>query len=110
VAEVLIVDDDPDIRTMLALALEDYGFSVRTAQDGAAGLAALTEHAPGPAALAAATGWLAAEATRRGLAADEVHRWRTTTLLGAFALDSSWRQVGYTPVVVQWRHGRLDPL
>ena len=45
-AEVLIVDDDPDIRTMLALALEDYGFSVRTAHDGAAGLAALTEHAP----------------------------------------------------------------
>ncbi|MGH3441655.1 MAG: ABC transporter substrate-binding protein, partial [Nitriliruptorales bacterium] len=63
-----------------------------------------------PAALAAATGWLAAEATRRGLGADEVHRWRTTTLLGGFALDSSWRQVGYTPVVVQWRHGRLDPL
>lgn len=62
-----------------------------------------------PAAQAAATGWLAAEATRRGLGADEVHRWHTTTLLGAFALDS-WRQIGYTPVVVQWRHGRLDPL
>lgn len=63
-----------------------------------------------PAAQAAATGWLAAEATRRGLGADEVHHWRTTTLLGDFALDPSWRQVGYTPVVVQWRRGRLDPL
>jgi ABC-type branched-subunit amino acid transport system substrate-binding protein len=63
-----------------------------------------------PAAQAAATGWLAAEATRGRLAADDVHRWQTTTLLGGFALDSSWRQVGYTPVVVQWRHGRLDPL
>jgi len=63
-----------------------------------------------PAALAAATGWLAAEATRRGLGADEVHRWHATTLLGGFVLDSSWQQVGYTPVVVQWRHGRLDPL
>ena len=45
-AEVLIVDDDPDIRTMLAMALEDYGFTVRVAQDGAAGLAALSEKAP----------------------------------------------------------------
>jgi branched-chain amino acid transport system substrate-binding protein len=63
-----------------------------------------------PAAQAAATGWLAAEAIRRGLGADEVQRWRTTTLLGGFALDASWRQFGYTPVVVQWRHGRLDPL
>lgn len=63
-----------------------------------------------PAAQAAATGWLAAEATRRGLGADEVHHWRTTTLLGDFALDPSWRQVGYTPVVVQGHRGRLDPL
>lgn len=63
-----------------------------------------------PAAQAAATGWLAAEATRRGLSADEVQRWRTTTLLGGFALDASWRQVGYTPAAVQWRGNRLEPL
>jgi len=63
-----------------------------------------------PAAQAAATGWLAAEATRRGLGADAVHRWHTSTLLGAFALDSSWRQVGYTPIMVQWDHGRLDTM
>lgn len=63
-----------------------------------------------PAAQAAATGWLAAEATRRGLGADEVQRWHTSTLLGAFALDSSWRQVGYTPIMVKWDHGRLDTM
>src|SRR3954447_12049024 len=34
-----------------------------------------------PASQAAATGWLAAEATRRGLRADEVQRWHTSTLL-----------------------------
>ena len=63
-----------------------------------------------PAAQAAATGWLAAEATRRGLTADEVHQWHTSTLLGTFALDSSWRQVGHTPTMVQWNHGRLDTI
>jgi ABC-type branched-subunit amino acid transport system substrate-binding protein len=63
-----------------------------------------------PAAQAAATGWLAAEATRQRLEADEVQRWHTSTLLGAFALDSSWRQVGHTPTVVQWHHGRLDTI
>lgn len=62
------------------------------------------------AAQAAATGWLAAEATRREMRAGEVHRWRTSTLLGSFALNGSWRQVGYSPVAVQWRHGRLEPL
>ncbi len=63
-----------------------------------------------PAAQAAATGWLAAEATRRALGAHEVQRWHTSTLLGAFALDSSWRQVGYTPTMVHWDHGRLDTI
>jgi ABC-type branched-subunit amino acid transport system substrate-binding protein len=63
-----------------------------------------------PAAQAAATGWLAAEATRRGWDIDDVQRWRTTTLLGVFALDASWRQVGYDPVPVTWRGGRLGPL
>jgi hypothetical protein len=63
-----------------------------------------------PAAQAAAAGWLAAEATRRELGADEVQRWHTSTLHGAFALDSSGRQVGYTPTMVHWDHGRLDTL
>ena len=45
-AEVLIVDDDPDIRMMLRFALEDAGFEVRTASDGVEALAALRERTP----------------------------------------------------------------
>ena len=45
-AEVLLVDDDPDIRAMLAFTLDDYGFSVREAGDGAQALAALELRAP----------------------------------------------------------------
>jgi len=32
--KVLIVDDEPDVRTYLKSALEDYGFNVKTASDG----------------------------------------------------------------------------
>ena len=45
-ADVLVVDDDGDIRTMLRITLEDAGFVVREAADGYAALAALEEHAP----------------------------------------------------------------
>ena len=45
-ADVLVVDDDPDIRSLLALALDHAGLSVRVAADGAEALAALAEHAP----------------------------------------------------------------
>lgn len=45
-SEVLVVDDDPDIRNMLVFALEDAGFKVRKAGDGEAALAALEEHPP----------------------------------------------------------------
>lgn len=41
--DILIVDDEPDFAEMLALRLEDAGHRVRTAHDGDAGLAALTE-------------------------------------------------------------------
>ena len=44
--EVLIVDDDPDIRGLLGFALEDAGFDVREASDGATALAELEEKAP----------------------------------------------------------------
>jgi DNA-binding response OmpR family regulator len=46
VAEILVVDDDPDIRTLIRLTLESYGYSVREAGDGNQALEALTEHAP----------------------------------------------------------------
>jgi DNA-binding response OmpR family regulator len=44
--DVLVVDDDPDIRNMLAMILGDAGFRVREAADGVAALAALEEKAP----------------------------------------------------------------
>ena len=44
--EVLVVDDDPDIRMLVAFALEDSGYAVRQAEDGAAALAALAVRAP----------------------------------------------------------------
>jgi DNA-binding response OmpR family regulator len=46
VPEVLIVDDDPDLRGMLVFALGDDGFRVREARDGAEALAALAERSP----------------------------------------------------------------
>jgi DNA-binding response OmpR family regulator len=45
-AEVLLVDDDPDIRAMLAFTLDDYGFAVREAGDGIQAIAALEHKAP----------------------------------------------------------------
>ncbi len=45
-ADVLLVDDDPDIRAMLAFTLEDYGHTVREAADGASALVALEAAAP----------------------------------------------------------------
>ena len=45
-ADVLIVDDDPDIRALLAFTLEDSGFDIREAHDGASALVALRDSAP----------------------------------------------------------------
>lgn len=42
----LIVDDDPDVRALLAFALNDEGFDTREAADGASALEALDESAP----------------------------------------------------------------
>jgi DNA-binding response OmpR family regulator len=46
VAEILVVDDDPDIRMLIRLTLESYGYSVREAGDGLQALEALEERAP----------------------------------------------------------------
>jgi len=46
VAEILVVDDDADIRGLVRMTLESYGFAVREASDGAAALEALSERAP----------------------------------------------------------------
>ena len=45
-AEVLVTDDDPDIRMLVAFALEDSGYAVRQASDGANALEALAAKAP----------------------------------------------------------------
>ncbi|MBV8295975.1 MAG: response regulator, partial [Acidimicrobiia bacterium] len=45
-AEILVVDDDPDIRMLIRLTLESYGYAVREAGDGVQALEALSEHVP----------------------------------------------------------------
>ena len=45
-AEILVVDDDADIRSLIRMTLESYGYSVREASDGHHALEALEEHAP----------------------------------------------------------------
>ena len=43
---VLVVDDEPDKRTLLTVALQMAGYEVRTANDGEAGLAAIHSYQP----------------------------------------------------------------
>jgi diguanylate cyclase (GGDEF)-like protein len=44
--DVLVVDDEPDKRMILTVALEMAGYNVRTANDGEAGLAAVESYQP----------------------------------------------------------------
>jgi ABC-type branched-subunit amino acid transport system substrate-binding protein len=62
------------------------------------------------AAQAAAAGYLGHAAHRQGLAAETVRRWRTSTLLGGFALDAGWRQVGHRVRTIRWQHGQMVPV
>ena len=62
------------------------------------------------AAQAAAAGYLADAAHRRGLAAETLRQWTTSTLLGNFALDDGWRQVGHRMRTIRWQHGRMVPV
>ena len=59
------------------------------------------------AAQAAAAGYLGHAAHRQSLAAETVLGWRTSRLLGDFALDAGWRQVGHRVQTIRWRHGRM---
>ena len=56
---------------------------------------------------AAAVGYLGHAAHRQGLAAETVLGWRTSTLLGGFALDAGWRQVGHRVRTIRWQHGQM---
>ncbi|MGH8887234.1 MAG: ABC transporter substrate-binding protein [Egibacteraceae bacterium] len=62
------------------------------------------------AALAAAAGYLANAAYHLGLAAEDVPKWETSTLLGDFALDAAWRQVGLRVTTIRWKGGRMVPI
>jgi hypothetical protein len=50
---------------------------------------------------------LAHAAHRRHLAAEAVRQWTTSTLLGDFALDGGWRQVGHHVGTIEWRQGGM---
>ena len=45
-ASVLVIDDDPDVREFICGSLADYGYAVREAVDGGAGLEAFEEKRP----------------------------------------------------------------
>ncbi len=45
-ARIAVIDDEPNIRDLLSLALGHRGFAVRCAADGAAGLALVREWSP----------------------------------------------------------------
>jgi branched-chain amino acid transport system substrate-binding protein len=60
-----------------------------------------------PAAQAAAAGYLAHAAHRLGLEAKDLPKWTTSSLLGRFSLDPTWRQVGHQVTTVRWQRGRL---
>ncbi|MFO7912121.1 MAG: response regulator, partial [Desulfotignum sp.] len=44
--KILIIDDEQDVREVMALSLEDAGYQTICVPDGAAGLKALTRHSP----------------------------------------------------------------
>jgi DNA-binding response OmpR family regulator len=46
VAEILVIDDDPDIRSLLFDTLSNAGYHVRSAADGVSGLASAIELPP----------------------------------------------------------------
>jgi len=62
-----------------------------------------------PAALAAAAGYLARAAHDLRLEAKDIPGWATSTLLGDFALDDRWRQVGHHITTICWQGGRMVP-
>ncbi|MDE2356082.1 MAG: response regulator, partial [Alphaproteobacteria bacterium] len=46
ISDILVIDDEADIRDLVAAILEDDGYSVRTAADAEAGLAAIRARKP----------------------------------------------------------------
>jgi CheY-like chemotaxis protein len=44
--DILVVDDEPDVREFLSSFLEDIGYAVRTAEDGNAAMAQIKDRKP----------------------------------------------------------------
>ncbi len=44
--DILVVDDEPDVREFLSSYLEDVGYGVRTAEDGNAAMAQIKDRKP----------------------------------------------------------------
>lgn len=131
--EQLHAEGDPGLIGCVAAGLLEFGDRLGAAAEGVVGpMQWIPQSAPpevGPsgaefarryestfgerpgyvAAQAAAAGFLAVEAHRRGYEPTEIRRWETTTLLGPFALDESWRQVGHTAITIRWHDGRQVP-
>jgi branched-chain amino acid transport system substrate-binding protein len=63
-----------------------------------------------PAAQAAAAGYLANAVHGLGLEGKDVLQWPTSTLLGGFALDAAWHQVGHRMTTIRWLGGRMSPI
>lgn len=123
---------EPGLLGCVAAGLLEFGNRLGRAADGVVGPVQWIAHAATPqvgpsgaafsqryesengeppdyvAAQAAAAGYLAAEAHRRRYQHHEIRRWKTTTMLGNFALDQSWRQIGHTPITIEWRGGRQE--
>jgi ABC-type branched-subunit amino acid transport system substrate-binding protein len=62
------------------------------------------------AAQAAAAGYLAHAAHRRGMSSAELAGWTTSTLLGAFGLDADWRQIGHCMTTIRWQGGQMTTI
>lgn len=128
--EQIRTSEEPGLLGCVAAGLFEFGNRLGSSADGIVGpvqwISETTEPEVGPsgadfslqyetahgeppsyvAAQAAAAGFLAAAAHRRGYGHDDVARWRTTTPLGGFALDEQWRQVGHSAITIEWRDGR----
>jgi ABC-type branched-subunit amino acid transport system substrate-binding protein len=63
-----------------------------------------------PAAQAAAAGYLAHAAHRQGRGVNDLPQWTSSTFLGDFTLDPTWRQVGHHVTTIRWRNGNMVPI
>jgi DNA-binding response OmpR family regulator len=87
--QVLVIDDDPPLRGMLAAALRQHGFQVLLAGDGAEGQRALTIHNP--------------DIILLDLAMPDMNGWDFLQRL------QETGHLGRVPIIVVSAHLRIDP-